>query len=95
MEQKTNKKKASAAHKLATIIGVVIYVILMPVLIINVSLIINSFVKPDEVPSLGGKFPLIVLRDSMYPDIKRSGVKFPPQKDYGVRFGCFATLWSM
>ncbi len=70
MEQKTNKKKTGAAHKLATIIGAVICVILIPVLIINVSLIINSFVKPDEVPSLGGKFPLIVLTDSMYPDIK-------------------------
>ncbi len=70
MEQKTNKKKTGAAHKLATIVGAVICVVLIPVLIINVTLIIRSFVKPDEVPSMGGMFPLIVLTDSMYPDIK-------------------------
>ncbi len=44
--------------------------ILIPILIINVTLIIRSFVKPDEVPSMGGMFPLIVLTDSMYPDIQ-------------------------
>lgn len=70
MEQKTNKKKAGAAHKLGTIIGAVLCVILIPILIINVTLIIHSFAKPDEVPRIGGMFPLIVLTDSMYPDIQ-------------------------
>jgi len=70
MEQKTDKKKTGASHKLATIVGAVICVVLIPVLIINVTLIIRSFVKPDEVPSMGGMFPLIVLTDSMYPDIQ-------------------------
>ncbi len=70
MEQKTKKNKTGAAHKLGTIIGAVFCVILIPILIINVTLIIHSLVKPDEVPSMGGMFPLIVLTDSMYPDIQ-------------------------
>lgn len=70
MKQKANKKKTSATHKLATIIGTVLCVILLPILIINITLIVHSYVNPDKVPSIGGTFPLIVLTDSMYPDIK-------------------------
>lgn len=70
MEQKTNEKKTSVSHKIATAIGVVLCVILIPILIINVTLIIHSVAKPDEVPRVGSVFPLIVLTDSMYPDIK-------------------------
>jgi signal peptidase I len=64
------KDKASASHKIFTIIGVVLCVILTPILIINITLIIKSNTKKDEVPSVGGYFPMIVLTDSMFPDIK-------------------------
>jgi len=33
-------------------------------------LIAKSFINKDEVPSIGGKLPLIVLTDSMYPEIE-------------------------
>lgn len=64
------KEKTSLSHKVKTIIGIVLCVILVPILIINISLIIRSFTKSDEVPSLGGVFPLVVLTDSMYPEIQ-------------------------
>lgn len=70
MKQENKNEKAGAAHKLASIIGVVFCIILLPILIINITLIVRSFVNQDEVPSIGGVFPLIVLTDSMYPDIQ-------------------------
>ena len=63
-------QKTSAAHKVLTVIGTILCVILIPVLIINITLITKSFVNKDEVPSIAGKLPLIVLTDSMYPEIK-------------------------
>lgn len=64
------KQKTSTAHKILTIVGTVLCIILIPILLINVTLIAKSFINKDEVPSIGGAFPLIVLTDSMYPDIK-------------------------
>lgn len=70
MKQNNNKEKTGAVHKIATIIGAVLCVILLPILIINITLIVRSYVNQDEVPSVGGYLPMIVLTDSMYPDIK-------------------------
>ena len=63
------KQKTTAVHKLLTIFGTVLCIILIPILIINCTLIVKSFTS-DEVPSIGGTLPLIVLTDSMYPEIK-------------------------
>ena len=63
------KQKASPLHKVLTVIGTVLCIILIPVLIINCTLIIKSFTS-EEVPSVAGKLPLIVLTDSMYPVIQ-------------------------
>lgn len=64
------KEKSSLTHNIFTVIGTVLCVILIPILIINLTLIVKSFVNKDEVPSIGGIFPLIVLTDSMYPEIE-------------------------
>ena len=63
------KQPASPLHKVLTVIGTVLCIILIPILIINCTLIIKSFTS-DEVPSVAGKLPLIVLTDSMYPVIQ-------------------------
>ena len=63
------KQKASPLHKVLTVIGTVLCIILIPILIINCTLIIKSFTS-EEVPSVAGKLPLIVLTDSMYPVIE-------------------------
>jgi signal peptidase len=64
------KEKSTAAHKVFTIIGIILCIILVPILIINVTLIAKSFINKDEVPNVGGILPLIVLTDSMYPEIE-------------------------
>ncbi len=64
------KEKTSVSHKVFTGIGIALCVILIPMLIINITLIIKSYTDKDSVPSVSGFVPLIVLTDSMYPDIK-------------------------
>lgn len=70
MKQANNNEKTGTAHKLASIFGAVVCVILLPILIINITLIVRSITNQNEVPSVGGIFPLIVLTDSMYPEIQ-------------------------
>ena len=67
MSEKDNSIKL---HKVLTIVGWVLCVILVPILIVNCTLLVKSFINKDEVPDFGGTLPLIVLTDSMYPDIK-------------------------
>ena len=59
----------NTAHRVLTIIGTILCIILIPILIINCTLIVKSFTS-DEVPSVAGALPLIVLTDSMYPLIE-------------------------
>lgn len=70
MQKEKTKEKASLTHNILTVVGTVMCVILLPILIINLILIVKSFTNADEVPSVGGVFPLIVLTDSMYPEIE-------------------------
>lgn len=64
-KEKEEKKKL----RVIDIVGVVLCIILVPILAINLTLIAKSYLNKDEVPRLGGYFPLIVLTDSMYPEI--------------------------
>jgi len=64
------REKTSKLHKILTVVGTVMCIILVPILIINLTLIAKSYINSDEVPSIGGVFPLIVLTDSMYPEIE-------------------------
>jgi signal peptidase len=63
-------QNSSAKDKILTIIGTVMCIILTPILLINLTLIAKSYINRDEVPSVGGYLPLIVLTDSMYPAIE-------------------------
>ena len=66
MSEKTKvKEKTSAGHKFFTVFGIVLCVILVPILIMNVTMIIQGYVNPEKVPSFGGYSPLIVLSPSM------------------------------
>lgn len=64
-EQNTGK-----LYHLWTVVGIIICILLLPILVVNVTLIIRSYTNKDAVPSIGGIFPLIVLTDSMYPGIQ-------------------------
>lgn len=70
MGKEKEKEQTSAMHKILTVVGAVLCVILVPILLINITLIVKSYTNSDEVPSIGGTFPMIVLTDSMYPVIQ-------------------------
>lgn len=72
----SKKESASFAHKTLTVIGTMLCIILIPLLIANITLIIRSYTTPDKVPSIGGITPMIVLTDSMYPEIHSGDLIF-------------------
>ncbi len=51
------------------IITAIVLIIMVPVLFVNLVILINSYTKPDEVPSFFGWKPFIVLSGSMETDI--------------------------
>ncbi len=59
------EKKNSFIFNLQTVLGVIMCVILIPILIINCTLLIKGYTNKDEVPTVGGIFPMIILTDSM------------------------------
>lgn len=56
---KEQEEAVSAGHRILTVIGAVLCVILIPILIINCTLIVKSYTNKDQVPSVGGIFPMI------------------------------------
>ncbi len=74
-------KKTSTAHIVWTVIGIVLCVILVPILIVNITLIIKSYTKQDEVPTVGGWCPLIVMTGSMETEISSGDLIFVHQID--------------
>ena len=67
---KKAKTQVTTLHKVMTVIGAVLCVILIPVLIVNCTLIVKSLVNKDEVPNFAGIVPMVVLSDSMFPEIE-------------------------
>ena len=66
-----SENKGKKQGKVGNIIGIILCVILVPILLVNVIMIVKGLINPSKVPSIGGYSPLIVLTDSMYPNIKR------------------------
>ena len=57
--------KQELKNKIFTIIGIVLCALLLPILIMNVIMIINSYSNKDEAPSIGKYVPFIVQSGSM------------------------------
>ncbi len=64
-----NKKKTNKISA-ASIISIILCLLLLPMLVTNVILIVKGLANDKEVPTVGGVAPMIVLSDSMYPQIK-------------------------
>ena len=57
--------KVCIGRRLMSILGILLCVILIPIVVINCTLIVKQVANRDEVPSVAGVFPMIVLTDSM------------------------------
>lgn len=62
--------KKDTRRKVANIICIVVCVLLLPILFFNCVLIVKGIANPNDVPRIGKSAPLIVLTDSMNPNIK-------------------------
>ncbi len=78
---KQKNKRWTRSQIVGAAIGIAACVILLPLLIVNLILIVKSFVSADEVPSIGGITPMIVLTDSMDPEIKSGDLIFTKAVD--------------
>lgn len=82
------KQKKSLGSRMVTVVSVILCLVLLPVLVVNCTLLIKGMVNSDEIPSIGGVFPMIVLSDSMYPEFASGDliicrVKAPEQVEAG------------
>lgn len=55
--------------RVLNVIGIVLCALLLPLLVVNLTLIAKSFIAPDKVPDFMGFKPFIVLSGSMEPTI--------------------------
>ena len=69
--------------KISKIINVIILIILIPILIISLILISKSYIDKDNVPSIAGYSPLIVLSGSMETEIRTGDVVIVKRVDVG------------
>ena len=79
-KKEVQNEPTTLSHKILTVVGTVVCLILLPLLIANITLIVRSYTQPDKVPSVGGVTPLIVLTDSMYPNIHSGDLIFCGEK---------------
>ncbi len=82
------EQKKSPGSQVVTVVSVILCLILLPVLIVNCTLLIKGWTNSGEIPSIGGVFPMIVLSDSMYPEFASGDliichVKSPEQVEVG------------
>jgi signal peptidase len=66
MKNPTSAKPTN--NRIMSVLGLVLTVVLIPILIINITMIAKSFLYPDQVPSFLGYKPFIVLSGSMEPE---------------------------
>ena len=71
MKQDTPKNRSTGVHGVLTVAGWVLCVLLVPILILNCTLLVKSIVNKEEVPNVAGIMPMIVLTDSMHPQIEK------------------------
>lgn len=65
----TNVSKISGPKKVVRGIGIIICIFLTLIIIVNVTMIVKSYIYPNKVPDFIGYKPLIVLSGSMEPTI--------------------------
>ena len=63
-------KRSARRKKINLIFKILIYSVILPITIYNLSLIIMSYIKPDETPSFFGIKTYAVISGSMQPELK-------------------------
>lgn len=80
-------KSAENVHKFLRIISIIVAAIIIPIIIYNLTLMAKSLVNPDETPSFLGIKSLVIISESMEPNIMPNDaifVKEVPEEDLKV-----------
>jgi len=79
--QNTDGKPSGARHLAGNVVGILLIVLLLPIMVINTTLIIKSYAQKNKVPSFMGVAPLIVLSGSMKETIQINDLIFVKEVD--------------
>lgn len=77
----TTEQQAQKGGRFGTIFGTILCILLIPILIANVTMIIKGAVSPEKYPTFLGYAPMIVLTDSMYPEIQKGDLIIVKETD--------------
>ena len=64
------KQKSKKIHRIYKIIETIFYIIIIPIIIINFTLIIKSFINSEDIPDFFGYKSFIIVSKSMEPNLK-------------------------
>ena len=74
-------------EKIKKIISIFIYIIIIPIIVINITLIVKSFIKPSKIPDFIGYKNFVIVSESMEPTIMVGDaifVKKVPEKEIKI-----------
>lgn len=74
-------------EKIKKIISIFIYIIIIPIIVINITLIVKSFIKPNKIPNFIGYKNFVIVSESMEPTIMVGDaifVKKVPEKEIKI-----------
>lgn len=72
------------ASRVLKAVGILLCVVLIPILVVNTTLIVKSFIHPDEVPGFLGYKPFIVLSGSMEPEFYSGDIVIVKETEAGT-----------
>lgn len=81
------QKEGQRIHTIGRIISIILYIILVPMIVFNFTLIIKSFIKPNETPDFLGYKSFVIVSGSMEPTIMTGDailVKEVPQSEIKI-----------
>ena len=74
-------------EKIKKIISIFIYIIIIPIIVINITLIVKTFIKPNKIPDFIGYKNFVIVSESMEPTIMVGDaifVKKVPEKEIKI-----------
>lgn len=74
-------------EKIKKIISIFIYIIIIPIIVINITLIVKSFIRPNKIPDFIGYKNFVIVSESMEPTIMVGDaifVKKVPEKEIKI-----------
>ena len=84
---KKKQQERQRIHMIVKIISAILYMILIPIIIFNFTLIIKSFINPNEIPDFFGYKTFVIVSGSMEPTIMTGDailVKEVPQDEIKI-----------